>query len=134
MQQIFIQVVIRFLGLLEYYNSNFIAVTITFNNNLFNWWSDPKEVSKNEFSYIFIFTNILHYANSPANNKMQLTLNELQKRSFKQYSVKKSCCGLRDEELLMKSKNQLSYENLLYRNFPYVTYQTGIFYHEEFIW
>lgn len=30
MQQIFIQVVIRFLGLLEYYNSNFIAVTITF--------------------------------------------------------------------------------------------------------
>lgn len=65
---------------------------------------------------------------------MQLTLNELQKRSFKQYSVKKSCCGLRDEELLMKSKNQLSYENLLYRNFPYVTYQTGIFYHEEFIW
>lgn len=31
------QVVIRFLGLLEYYNSDFIAVTIIFNNNLFNW-------------------------------------------------------------------------------------------------
>lgn len=35
MQQIFIQVVIRFLGLLEYYNSHFIAAPIiNFNNSL----------------------------------------------------------------------------------------------------
>lgn len=33
---------------------------------------------------------------------------------------------LRDEELLIKFKNQLSYENLLNGNFSYVACQIGI--------
>lgn len=51
-------------------------------------------MSKNDFSYILILGNTLHYASYGANNKMQLTLNKLQKRSFKTTQCQKSWCGL----------------------------------------
>lgn len=130
------QVVIRFLGLLEYYNSDFIAITIIFNNNLFNWWSDPKEVSKNEFSHILIFVNILHYANYGANNKMQLTLNELQKRSFKTTQCQKSWCGLTSGIRSCWSSKKVSSVMKIILIGTFVVWRTGLgyFYNKEFIW
>lgn len=71
MQQIFIQIVIRLLGLLEYYN--FIAVAIINFLKKSQLTGDQSQKKHHKLFYIFLLAKILHYTICGVNNKMQLT-------------------------------------------------------------